>query len=61
MPPWVPILGGDGLLEQAAAEQAVDAWHDRVAFMAGQGAARHEIRLHIDKDQGGMILHGKHS
>jgi hypothetical protein len=29
--------------------------------VAGQGAAGHEVRLHVDKDQGGMVLHGGYS
>jgi len=56
MPARMPILSGDDMAEHVSAQQLVDARHDRIAFVAGQRTAGHEIRLHVDQDQRGVIV-----
>jgi hypothetical protein len=50
----VPVLRGHHVTEAARAQQRVDRRHDRVALVAGQRAAGHEVRLQVDHDQGGV-------
>jgi hypothetical protein len=57
MPRRMPILGGDRLPEQAAAQQLVDPWNDGVPLMAGERATRHEIGLDVDQDKRGLVVH----
>ena len=53
----MPVLRGDRLPEQAAAQQLVDTRNDGVPLMAGERAARHEIGLDIDQHKRGMSVH----
>jgi len=46
------------MAERATAQQLVDTRHDRIALVAGQRAAGHEVRLHVDDDQCGMGVDG---
>src|SRR5690606_7660593 len=48
-----PVLGGDHGAVGARGEQVGDAGHDRVALVAGERAAGHEVGLEVDQQQGG--------
>ena len=50
----VPVLRGHHVPEPAGVEQLSHAGNQRVAVVAGQRAAGHEVRLQVDHDQGGM-------
>jgi hypothetical protein len=58
----MPVLRHHHMAEHARAQQRVDARNDCVALVAGQRAAGHEIRLHVDDDEGkvlvGYVVHG---
>ncbi len=46
----MPVLGNDHLFEQAA--EAIDQRHDQIALGYGQLAARGEVVLHVNDQQG---------
>src|SRR5690606_20416269 len=49
----MPVLGGDHGAVGARGGQVGDAGHDRVALVAGERAAGHEVGLEVDHQQGG--------
>ena len=46
------VLASD-MLEHVPLQQLVDTGNDGVPLVAGERAAGHEVRLHVDQDQGG--------